>query len=315
MRPLSEIVSREVPDDIKRELHLEHLQSLPASTGTEHLIVAAQQLEAKGNMSAAARVQREIDRMSAIQSEIEERDAIQLTRPNGCWCLGLGGRTRIYYGDVDGFEQYCVCIEGQEARMIGEVGRQQQLARYREQDIEAYIRQAGIPPQFRDCMFDTYSGTVPPKIYSWVEEKGKPSLYLFGSFGVGKTGLSICALRAAVARKPVRAVFCTTPEFLAALRASYGGSGDEREIMDGYKDAPILVLDDLGAEKLKEGAEGWAAEKLFMLINYRHDRQMRTIFTSNFNPSELADHIGPRPAWRVVEMAECVKVVGRNLRA
>jgi hypothetical protein len=58
-----------------------------------------------------------------------ERDQLAANRPDGCWCLGLGGRTQrwVPVQDDDGeraylrtFRDYCDCPDGQEAKAVAE---------------------------------------------------------------------------------------------------------------------------------------------------------------------------------------------------
>src|SRR5262249_51929228 len=121
--------------------------------------------------------------------------------------------------------------------------------------------------------------------------------------------------------------FITVPDLLTRLRQSYdrdGGAGgvggaSERELLDDLDGAPVLVLDDLGAER----ATDWAVERLFGLLNRRHDWRRPTVLTSNLGPKPLAEHLGERIAWRVVEMCRrggeagarfLVELRGPNLR-
>jgi DNA replication protein DnaC len=107
-------------------------------------------------------------------------------------------------------------------------------------------------------------------------------------------------------------LFITVPNLLDRIRATYGpgGNGSEQEVIETVKTVEFLVLDDLGAERVTD----WVAEKLFTIINHRHDEDLETVFTSNLSLEQLADHIGERTTWRIVEMADVVELSGPNLR-
>jgi DNA replication protein DnaC len=77
------------------------------------------------------------------------------------------------------------------------------------------------------------------------------------------------------------------------------------------REVPLLVLDDLGAERLTD----WVTEALFRLINHRFEWRLRTVITTNYSPNEMAERVGERTWWRVVQLADLVRVAGPNLSA
>lgn len=187
----------------------------------------------------------------------------------------------------------------------------------RQRHLDRIFSHAAIPEHFAVARFDAnavFNPTV-DKLVTWATNlPGMPkrSVLLYGSFGTGKTWLAIQLLRAVVERFTWDALFITTPTLLDRIRETYSGRpGDsEAEVLQLVKDVRLLVLDDLGAERVTD----WVSEKLFTIINHRHDHRLATIFTSNLSPEQLAEHLGERAAWRIVEMADCVRIDGPNLR-
>lgn len=181
-----------------------------------------------------------------------------------------------------------------------------------EQRVARLFRQS-IPPHFASVTFESYpvtAATAPllQTVRDWVRMPVRGSLLLAGRYGVGKTGLAICALRERVADTHCDALFLTTPALLDRIRETYNrerGEKGEREsdVMDAAKSVSLLVLDDLGAERVTD----WVAEKLFTLVNHRHDYQLATIFTSNLASGELAGHLGERTAQRIGEMCQVLR--------
>lgn len=76
------------------------------------------------------------------------------------------------------------------------------------------------------------------------------------------------------------------------------------------KTEKILILDDIGAERITDFVE----EKLYYLINSRYINMLPTIFTSNFSITELAGRIGERSASRIVEMCDIFELGGDDKR-
>lgn len=63
----------------------------------------------------------------------------------------------------------------------------------------------------------------------------------------------------------------------------------------GMAAAEVLVLDDLGVERLRGGyAEDWVASQLDLLVDTRHNEMKPTWYTTNLTGAELADRYGSR---------------------
>jgi DNA replication protein DnaC len=109
-------------------------------------------------------------------------------------------------------------------------------------------------------------------------------LVLFGGYGCGKTHLAAAIANHAMAQgRPV--LFVVVPDLLDYLRATYSPTSavgyDER--FDQVRNAPLLILDDLGTQSSTE----WAQEKLFQILNYRYTARLSTIITSNQRLEEI----------------------------
>ncbi|GAB4269410.1 MAG: hypothetical protein Kow0080_12990 [Candidatus Promineifilaceae bacterium] len=103
-------------------------------------------------------------------------------------------------------------------------------------------------------------------------------LVLKGGYGCGKTHLA-----AAIANYRLNlghpVLFVNTPDLLDHLRAAYAPNAptsyDER--FDQVRNAPLLILDDLGTQSNTD----WAQEKLYQIFNYRYNARLPTIITTN----------------------------------
>ncbi len=110
-------------------------------------------------------------------------------------------------------------------------------------------------------------------------------LVFTGRSGAGKTLLAAAIANRCIERgRPV--LFIGVPDLLDHLRAAYRPDAEEPydRLFDQVRAAPLLVLDDLGAQ----AATPWAAEKLYQIINYRYSAQLPTVFTSA-QPVEALD--------------------------
>ncbi len=103
-------------------------------------------------------------------------------------------------------------------------------------------------------------------------------LLLQGTYGTGKTHLAIAIANWRLERgEPV--LFITAPDLLDHLRAAFGPTSEAAfdERFEQLRTAPLLILDDLGAES----PTPWALEKLYQLVGYRHAMRLPTVITTN----------------------------------
>ena len=113
-------------------------------------------------------------------------------------------------------------------------------------------------------------------------------IYLYGNFGCGKTYL-VSALFNELAKKNIKSTIIYFPELLRSLKASFGNTEENyEERFDAVKETPLLLLDDIGAEKLSD----WARDEVLgVILQYRMEEHLPTFFTSNLSLKELEEHL------------------------
>jgi DNA replication protein DnaC len=134
-------------------------------------------------------------------------------------------------------------------------------------------------------------------------------LILLGGYGCGKTHLAAAIANYCIQRGHP-CLFVVVPDLLDHLRAAYSpGSAvayDER--FEAILEAPLLILDDLGAQQ----ATPWAQEKLYQLFNHRYNAGLPTVITSN----RLLEEMDPRLRSRIAdtELCQIYRMVSRDFR-
>ena len=267
------------------------------------------------------------------------RDAKQAERPEGCWCLGIGGtHHRTLTNGETIFQDTCVCPEGLAEKERARRERVAEGERFEKSRIKTMWNQSGIPARFIDFRLDSSpvlaekhdlkNKLTPPAIPSTPDDvlwdawgtqlNGWLSSWVFyGGYGTGKTGLAVGLAHAWInADDEIRSLsFVSVPRMLSELRDTYNTNQSEQKVIDKYAEAGLLILDDMGAEQVKN--TGWVEDRLYQIIGERHDELRPTIFTSNLNLDQLAGRIGERVTWRIVEMVgkdNIIHVDGPNLR-
>lgn len=130
-------------------------------------------------------------------------------------------------------------------------------------------------------------------------ERGR-GLVILGDPSVGKTWEAAAIARLLLVRHSVPVQFTEAPELMAALRPNADGASDIGQFMA----APVLVIDDLGAERTSE----WTSEQMFRLAHYRNVHCLPTIITSNLNGPQLRERYGDRVIDRFTEGAMLINI-------
>lgn len=123
---------------------------------------------------------------------------------------------------------------------------------------------------------------------NYLKNKMVKGLYLNGNFGCGKTYL-VSALFNELAKKNVKSTIIYFPEFLRSLKASFNNPEENyNDKFDEVKNAPLLLLDDIGAEKISD----WARDEVLgVILQHRMEEKLPTFFTSNLSLKELEEHL------------------------
>jgi DNA replication protein DnaC len=118
-------------------------------------------------------------------------------------------------------------------------------------------------------------------------------LVLSGGYGCGKTHLAASIANQLVARYE-SALFMLVPDLLDHLRAAYNPESELEHdtFFDQVRNVPVLLLDDLGAQR----STPWAQEKLFQLLNHRYNTQLPTVITTNQRLEDLDPRLRSRLA-------------------
>lgn len=115
------------------------------------------------------------------------------------------------------------------------------------------------------------------------EDKG---LYIYSKTpGSGKTFLACCLGKSLMMKYHLTFRFITAGDYLATVSESYEREKGALDPTLEYKNADILVLDDIGAQHDSKG--GWERTEMFKLINWRMAKRMVTIYTSNVEIAKL----------------------------
>ncbi|MGM9834574.1 MAG: AFG1/ZapE family ATPase [Bacilli bacterium] len=164
------------------------------------------------------------------------------------------------------------------------------------------------------------------KVIKWIAtfaknyEFGKTvkGLYLHGNFGCGKTYL-ISALFNELKNKKAISEIVYFPELLREIKGDFDNYSDKMEYL---KNVDLLLIDDIGAEKVTE----WGRDEILgTILQSRMNNHKTTFFTSNLNIEELERHLtisnysddavkARRIIERIKQLTEDIEMISENRR-
>ena len=139
---------------------------------------------------------------------------------------------------------------------------------------------------------------------------GKGLLY-FGKSGTGKT-FTTGAIANRIRERGFTVLYMTAVELMDAVKEKdYSKNADDSETKyQLIKDVDLLVIDDLGTEL----ATPYTASALFDIVNYRSGLEKPTIYSTNFELSQLSKRYHDRIFSRITGSVKLVEYFGNNIR-
>lgn len=200
-------------------------------------------------------------------------------------CKGLSSCTNKLQGyrytpyldkDIINFE-YAACD-----REVDKIQKDKYLSNISSFEMPKNIREASFKNIYKDDKLRLPIIKYFKEFMADYKKEDKPKgLYLHGSFGSGKTYL-IASLFNEMAHKEIKSVLVYYPEFLRSLKSSFNTDFEDK--FDTIKRAPLLLLDDIGAEN----ESAWSRDEILSpILQYRMEENLPTFFTSNLTIDEL----------------------------
>lgn len=233
-----------------------------------------------------------MDELQAAQAKLEEKRAtLKVTEP-------LGQRI----GSID--EPIKAVIDRCREKAV-ESGKIYMVTDEREygatQPEQSWFgRYSGISKLYKDYTFENFVGNDALVADLRALADSDNSVVLRGPTGCGKTHLAVSMLRNQEQRD---FNFISVPELLLKIRSTFNQGTSEEDIIAEYTSCPLLVLDDMGAEKTSE----FAIERLYIILDRRQRDCLKTIITTNLPQTAIEETFGSRIASRMAAM-ENIKI-------
>lgn len=159
----------------------------------------------------------------------------------------------------------------------------------------------------KDNNFRKQINSVLPPIWEGKKVQLPQGIFLHGRAGAGKTFLAAIIINELIFRHAIPSLFIKTTRSLNRIRQTFNVESDtygqSAAIEELFRTIPVLVLDDLGAQK----DSSWTDETLYDIIDTRYEEGLCSIVTSNKSLSELENLGEGRISSRLKEISEIIK--------
>ena len=141
--------------------------------------------------------------------------------------------------------------------------------------------------ELNDLKMDEYNRNLIYLLYQFLDGKRDKGLYLFGSFGVGKT-YTMIALANELVKLKKKTAFVKVNDFINKMRKyAIEDPSKEEDLIQMMKKCDVLILDDIGNENVSAFSRD---DILFVILDYRMENHKTTFFTSNQDIESLRHH-------------------------
>jgi DNA replication protein DnaC len=121
---------------------------------------------------------------------------------------------------------------------------------------------------------------------------------LYGNPGSGKTHMANVVVQHF--QDPLYIRLISEPDLLSNIKETYGGNGSEARIIGNLRNMERLIIDDVGAARVKNDSLPWLHDIYWRLLDGRLERGRSLLITTNLSQNELAVRLGPRASSRLV---------------
>lgn len=168
--------------------------------------------------------------------------------------------------------------------------------------INRLLGNSGIGKRFQQRRFETFRTDTPARRKSFqvakeyadnfaVHMQDGTGLYIEGTNGTGKTHLAAAIAMQLMTEQKISCICKTAGDLLLDIKSAFDrDSVNEKQVLQIYKDVPLLIVDDLG----KEQCTDWSISTLYSILNDRYEKMLPTIITTNYNSDDLIRTLTPK---------------------
>lgn len=143
-----------------------------------------------------------------------------------------------------------------------------------------------------DSLPDLVTATPNPfaDLDALIDNNKRRGLVLMGDPGNGKTSIAVAVARQyAQATQGQRSIkFAHVNDLLESVKVTWGEDQENMSIVDLVRGCDLLILDDLGQQRITE----WSAGQIRELLQYLWGEDRQCVITTNFDLAGLSETLG-----------------------
>lgn len=218
----------------------------------------------------------------------------------------------------NGYEPILVMNEGYADVIYQET--EELLAYQSYQAVQDRINLISLPKSYRQVQLRTLDRTkarleVMNEIVQFVKHYPHYSkgIYLYGDRGIGKSYIMAALVNELAEKKETSVTMVHYPTFVVDVKNAIN-TGTVKIEIDSLKTAPVLILDDIGAEH----STAWVRDEVLQIIlQYRMLEELPTFFTSNYSLSDLEKKLSQGrtgdETWQTQRVIDRIRAVSKEL--
>jgi len=192
--------------------------------------------------------------------------------------------------------------------------------------LEQRLLNNGIVKRFLNAKLSDFSDTIQKAA------TGEEGLFITGPRGTGKTHLVSAIAGNIIKNLPLHTskdqdgkiyyfepqsksypLLVNIPKMLMRIKGTFNsdyGIESEESILNKICSVPVLLLDDIGAEKASE----WVKQTLYLIIDNRYGNMKKTFITSNLTLNQISNQLDDRISSRIAGMSNTIRMQGKDRR-
>ena len=194
------------------------------------------------------------------------------------------------------------------------------------ESLEERLLDQGITKRFLNAKLSDFNNSIQKQV------AGEEGFFITGPRGTGKTHL-VSAIAGniiknlsphiskdhdgkiyySMPKSKSYPLLVNIPKLLMRIKGTFNsdyGIDSEESILNKICSVPVLLLDDIGAEKASE----WVKQTLYLIIDSRYGDMKKTYVTSNLTLNQISNQLDDRISSRIAGMTNTIRMQGKDRR-
>lgn len=219
-------------------------------------------------------------------------------------------------------KSFCTeCAKGKHlfAEWTREPAQQEHYRKWKQEKIERAMKLSGVGNHFKNKKLDDLK--VNERLYkecvryvkNWREMREHGfGFFFWGNVGAGKTHAAAALANELIQEQLVEVLFLNMPATVTRVKKTFDAptKNEDTKLFDRMKDVELLIIDDLGVEKLSD----WLSDQIYQIVDHRWQNQKPMIITSNQSLDDLGEFYKAQVISRIWGCCKSIKFTEEDRR-